>query len=137
MKLDLGFSLIGGPNNKDMKYIHITRSDVIKRITDHPSIDLWTRDYLISKIKDYPDNALIFFVQNINQIVISALNERTRILKEQYEQQRQEFSEGQVSVKSVEHEVSEESLRGTDEFESKQEEDDAERESLFAKRASD
>lgn len=82
MKLDLGFALIGGPNSKDQKYIHITRKDVLKRINEHPAIDPWTKSYLNSKVKDYPDNALIFFVQNINEIVIAALNERTRVLKE-------------------------------------------------------
>jgi hypothetical protein len=87
-KIDLGISVIGGPNQKDMKYIHITRNDVIQRIKRHPAIDSWTKEYLYKRINDYPDSALAYFVQNINQIVVNAINERSRIIGEQQNENR-------------------------------------------------
>jgi hypothetical protein len=95
MKIDLGFSLMGGPNTKDSKYINITRVDVLKRVRDHPAIDPWTKEFLVKKINEYPDNALLYFIKNINEIVVTALNERSRVLKEK-ENDNEEKSAGET-----------------------------------------
>lgn len=83
MRIDLGFSLMGEAGGGTQRYVHITRRDVVKRITDHPAIDPWTKDFLVKRVAQYPDDALIYFVTNINEIVINALNTRTKKLKEQ------------------------------------------------------
>lgn len=110
MKLDLGMTLMGGSNKKDQSYIHITRKDVKKRVNEHPAIDPWTRDYLIKRIDQYPDDALIFFVKNINEIVIAALNERSKALKEQNEiresdiRQQEDSGQSRAGISEVERE---------------------------------
>jgi hypothetical protein len=103
-KIDLGISVAGhGPNLKDQRYIHITRKDVIERVQKHPAIDPWTKEYLYKRINDYPDSALVFFVQNINQIVVNAINERNRVLKEQHDENRKkETPPATVKVAAVE-----------------------------------
>lgn len=78
MRIDLGMSLVGD-NSKPSYFMHIHRSDVVKRIKKHPSIDPWTKEFLLKRLNQYPDNALGYFVQNINQIVIAAINERSRV----------------------------------------------------------
>ena len=103
-KIDLGISIAGhGPNKKDQRYIHITRKSVIERVKNHPAIDLWTKEYLYKRINDYPDSALVFFVQNINEIVINAINERNRVMKEQYDENRKEIEPilNQVTVSEI------------------------------------
>jgi hypothetical protein len=128
MRIDLGFSVAGG-SGSDRKYIHITRKDVMDRIRKNVSIDQWTKDYLFKRINDYPDSALIFFVQNINQIVGAALNERSRIRKEQDESQSEvnQSSEFKQSSDS-------QSGSGFGEVESQKEASQEERESLFSRR---
>lgn len=92
MRIDLGFSIAGG-SGSDQKYIHITRKDVMNRIKKHPTLDPWVKEFLSKRVDDYPDSALIFFVQNINQIVTSAINERSRVMKEQHEIRKKAASE--------------------------------------------
>lgn len=128
MRIDLGISLVGGPKSKDMRYIHITRNDVINRIKNHPSIDLWTKDYLYKKINQYPDNALIYFVNNINEIVISALNERSKVLREQHNEKESSARED----RAVEQQSGISSGAGVAEVEGQE---DSEREAFFQRTA--
>lgn len=83
MRIDLGMSLVGDDGRGPQFYHHLHRADVEKRIKNHPAIDKWTKEYLLKRIAQYPDNALAFFVQNINNIVHTAINERTRVREEQ------------------------------------------------------
>jgi len=143
-KIDLGISIGGhGPNKKDQKYIHITRSDVIQRINKHPAIDPWTREYLTKRVNEYPDSALTFFVQNINQIVVTAINERNRVLKEQHEENRKKLAESQAHQPSKQQPSSGERREGVGEAGSKENvsktekkapvESEKERENLFSR----
>ena len=95
LHIDLGISVVGGSNKKDSYFVHITRPDVINRIKKHSTIDAWTREFLLKKINEYPDNALAYFIQNINQIVITALERRSKTIEEQY-----------VDLKSIKEESS-------------------------------
>lgn len=136
MRIDLGFSLMGSGSGSDQRYIHITRKDVVNRIKKHPTIDSWVKDYLCKRIDDYPDSALIFFVKNIDQIVASAINERSRVMKEQHEIRKKAASEvpeyNEPSfVESPEGIVQ---AGGEEGIVQAQETPDEERESLFSRR---
>lgn len=83
MRINLGISVIGEDNKAPNYYFHLNRADVAKRITNHPSIDPWTKEFLLKRMSQYPDNALVHFVSNINEIVVAAINERSRFKKEE------------------------------------------------------
>jgi hypothetical protein len=136
MRIDLGFSVIGSdPSQKETYYVHISRKDVIKRINNHPAIDPWTKKYLIGRVNEYPDNALVYFVQNINQIVIAALNERSRVLKEENERQREKEASSESNL-SFDESSSESGSGIGDDSEEEHQEEIEEREDLFSRRAS-
>lgn len=139
MRIDLGFSMIGDSGVRDQKYIHITRKDVLKRVNDHPAIDPWTKSFLSKRIAGYPDDALIFFVQNINQIVTTALEERSRnLLKEQHDSKDldKDSIAGEVGVPGeFEQQSSGVGFKGIGENEG-QISSEEDRESLFASRPS-
>lgn len=134
MRIDLGFSLMGGDSGSNQSYIHITRKDVVSRIKKHPTLDSWVKEYLCKRINDFPDSALIFFIKNIDQIVTSAINERSRVMKEQYETRKKATNEtfehnetnGSKSTEGIVSVGSKESQESSEE----------ERESLFSKHPS-
>ena len=132
--IDLGISIIGdSPNPKDQRYVHITRSDVVQRIKKHPAIDTWTKEYLYKRVNEYPDSALVFFVQNINQIVACALNDRNRIMKEQHDENKKKLAACKNEPVESEQEGLGERGAGVDEAGS-EEIPQEERESFFTKR---
>jgi heme exporter protein D len=139
MRIDLGFSVVGDNASKETYYINITREEVVKRIKSHPSIDPWTKDNLVRRVNDYPDNALVYFVKNINQIVVSAINERNRILKEENARQHQEERQRQEENRQSETDFTGElniGSGGTGVNEVEEEPKEEERESLFSRRSS-
>jgi hypothetical protein len=96
MRIDLGFSIMGADGKPSTPYIHIHRSDVENRIKKHPALDPWTKEYLLKKVASYPDNALVYFISKINQIVTSALNERTRIKQGEANVREEKAGNGKV-----------------------------------------
>ena len=93
MRLNLGFAVNGEEGRKETYYLNITRAKVVERIKNHQFLDSWTKDHLVRKVNDYPDNALSFFVQNVENIVAAALNERSKALKENHGDGQADFDE--------------------------------------------
>ena len=101
MRIDLGFSLIGDRDGQvDKRYVSITRKDVLKRVNEHPALDQWVKDHLTKKINEYPDHALVFFVKNIDKIVRTALEERSRTLLKENNDQK-DLDEASSEIKDV------------------------------------
>jgi len=102
MRIDLGMSVMGEEGKMPTYYRHVHRSDVVDRIKKHPSIDPWTKEFLLKRVAQFPDSALGYFVNNINQIVIAALNERARIKQEEHNATTvQETSNGETLAPQV------------------------------------
>jgi hypothetical protein len=105
MRINLGISILGEDPKAPNYYHHIHREDVVNRIKQHPSIDPWTKDFLLKRINQYPDNALAHFIQNINQIVITAIDERSRIKKEE-DNARKETSTDEIGSSEIDSSAS-------------------------------
>jgi len=134
MRIDLGFSLIGDRDGQvDKRYVSITRKDVLKRVNEHPALDQWVKDHLTKKINEYPDHALVFFVKNIDKIVRTALEERSRTLLKENNDQKD------LDEASSESENNARQQSGTESFgriEEGKEKVSEERENFFSKRTS-